>query len=146
MLAAWSALSVCAPPSPLLGAEPSHAIAMHGSPALVPGFLHFRYVDPAAPKGGRLVASIVGTFDSVAMSRGEPGLPGAFTWRDQPYTVARVMSKWKSTGTDRGEVYLRRHWFRIETTTGEHMTLYCQRQTKNPKKPKARWWVYSVTR
>jgi peptide/nickel transport system substrate-binding protein len=50
---------------PLLAAEPSHAIAMHGSPALPAGFAHFRYVDPAAPKGGRLVASIVGTFDSL---------------------------------------------------------------------------------
>jgi hypothetical protein len=92
------------------------------------------------------IVPVVGTFDSVAMSRGEPGLPGGFSWRSHPYQVARLMSKWKSTGTDRGEVYLRRHWFRIETTTGEHMTLYCQRQTKNPKKPKARWWVYSVTR
>src|SRR5438067_2320016 len=92
------------------------------------------------------IVPAIGTFDSAAMSRGEPGLPGEFTWRDQPYTVARVMSKWKSTGTDRGEVYLRRHWFRIETTTGEHMTLYCQRRTKNPKKPKARWWVYRVMR
>jgi peptide/nickel transport system substrate-binding protein len=65
MLAAWTALLACALPAPVLATEPSHAIAMHGSPALPPGFSHFRYVDPAAPKGGRLVASIVGTFDSL---------------------------------------------------------------------------------
>jgi hypothetical protein len=41
-------------------------------------------------------------------------------------------------------MYLRRHWFRIVTTTGERMTLYCERQTKNAKKPKARWWLYSI--
>jgi peptide/nickel transport system substrate-binding protein len=65
VLVAWAALSTCAPSEPLLGAEPAHAIAMHGSPALAADFSHFRYADPAAPKGGRLVASIVGTFDSL---------------------------------------------------------------------------------
>jgi peptide/nickel transport system substrate-binding protein len=65
MLAAGAALCICAWPRRLLGGEPSHAIAMHGSPALAPGFSHFRYVDPDAPKGGRLVASIVGSFDSL---------------------------------------------------------------------------------
>jgi peptide/nickel transport system substrate-binding protein len=38
---------------------------MHGSPALAAGFSHFAYVNPAAPKGGRLVESTVGTFDSL---------------------------------------------------------------------------------
>jgi peptide/nickel transport system substrate-binding protein len=65
MLAAGAALCTCAWPTRLLGTEPSHAIAMHGSPALAAGFSHFRYVNPEAPKGGRLVASIVGTFDSL---------------------------------------------------------------------------------
>jgi len=91
------------------------------------------------------IVPMVGTFDASAMSRGEPGLPGGFTWRNTRYAVGRLMSKWKTSSLERGELYLRRHWFRIETTTGEHMTLYCQRQTKNPKKPQARWWVYSVT-
>ncbi len=46
-------------------AAPRHAIAMHGEPALPPDFQHFRYVNPAAPKGGRLVHGILGTFDSL---------------------------------------------------------------------------------
>src|SRR5439155_13755658 len=91
------------------------------------------------------IEPMCGSFDASAMSRGEPGLPGGFSWRNQSYTVARLMSKWKTTGTDRGETYLRRHWYRIETTTGERMTIYCQRQTGAGKNPKMRWWVYSVT-
>ena len=87
-----------------------------------------------------------GSFDAGAMSIGEPGLPGGFTWRGQEFRVSRLMSKWKSTGKDRGETYLRRHWYRIQTTTGETMTLYCQRQTMGAKNAKQRWWVYSVTR
>jgi peptide/nickel transport system substrate-binding protein len=42
-----------------------HAIAMHGEPALAEGFAHFPYVNPAAPKGGRLVQGVMGTFDSL---------------------------------------------------------------------------------
>src|SRR6266849_7498357 len=46
-------------------AEPRHAIAMHGEPALPPGFTSAPYADPAAPKGGRLVQGVLGTFDSL---------------------------------------------------------------------------------
>ena len=35
-------------------AEPRHAVAMHGTPAYDPGFEHFDYVNPDAPKGGTL--------------------------------------------------------------------------------------------
>ena len=49
----------------MFAGEPAHAIAMHGQPALAADFSHFRYVDPSAPKGGRLVASVLGTFDSL---------------------------------------------------------------------------------
>jgi peptide/nickel transport system substrate-binding protein len=46
-------------------AEPSYAIAMHGAPALPAGFTHMPYANPDAPKGGRLVQGILGTFDSL---------------------------------------------------------------------------------
>ncbi len=42
-----------------------HAIAMHGEPALPEGFSHFRYANPAAPKGGRLVQGVLGSFDNL---------------------------------------------------------------------------------
>ena len=46
-------------------AAESHALAMHGAPALPPGFAHMPYVNPDAPKGGRLVWGLLGTFDSL---------------------------------------------------------------------------------
>lgn len=55
---AWPA---CAQDKP----RPSHAIAMHGKPALPEGFKHFPYADPDAPKGGRFTQGILGTFDSL---------------------------------------------------------------------------------
>ena len=44
---------------------PTHAIAMHGTPALPAGFNAMPYADPAAPKGGRIVHGLLGTFDSL---------------------------------------------------------------------------------
>jgi peptide/nickel transport system substrate-binding protein len=46
-------------------AEPSYAIAMHGAPALPADFTHMPYANPDAPKGGRLVQGLLGTFDSL---------------------------------------------------------------------------------
>jgi peptide/nickel transport system substrate-binding protein len=46
-------------------AAESHALAMHGAPALPPGFTHMSYANPDAPKGGRLVWGVLGTFDSL---------------------------------------------------------------------------------
>jgi peptide/nickel transport system substrate-binding protein len=46
-------------------AEPRPAIAMHGEPALPANFAAFPYVNPDAPKGGRLVQGVLGTFDSL---------------------------------------------------------------------------------
>ena len=46
-------------------AEPTHAIAMHGKPALPADFKHLPYVNPDAPKGGSITYGVLGTFDSV---------------------------------------------------------------------------------
>lgn len=45
-------------------AAPVHAIAMHGDPKYPASFKHFDYVNPDAPKGGRLRLSALETFDS----------------------------------------------------------------------------------
>ena len=46
-------------------AEPSHGIAMHGKPALAKGFSHLPYVNPDAPKGGKITYGVRGNFDSL---------------------------------------------------------------------------------
>ena len=59
-----AALALAAPARAEIGA-PASAIAMHGQPALPPGFAHFPYVNPDAPKGGRLNLAFLGAFDSL---------------------------------------------------------------------------------
>jgi peptide/nickel transport system substrate-binding protein len=56
------ALAATAAPA---AAEPTHAIAMHGRPAMPDDFTALPYVNPDAPKGGRLVEGVLGTFDSL---------------------------------------------------------------------------------
>jgi peptide/nickel transport system substrate-binding protein len=46
-------------------ASESYAIAMHGPPALPASYAHMSYANPDAPKGGRLVQGVLGTFDSL---------------------------------------------------------------------------------
>ena len=48
-----------------VSADESYAIAMHGGPALPADFTHMPYANPDAPKGGRLVQGVLGTFDSL---------------------------------------------------------------------------------
>jgi peptide/nickel transport system substrate-binding protein len=46
-------------------AEPTTAIALHGQPAMTGDFAHLPYVNPAAPKGGRVTLGVLGSFDSL---------------------------------------------------------------------------------
>jgi peptide/nickel transport system substrate-binding protein len=46
-------------------AEAAHAIAMHGAPAMSGDFAVAPYADADAPKRGRLVQGVLGTFDSL---------------------------------------------------------------------------------
>lgn len=63
-LCAWVLLLLFSTTATRAG-ELSHGIAMHGTPALPADFTSFPYVDPAAPKGGRLSLGALGTFDSL---------------------------------------------------------------------------------
>jgi peptide/nickel transport system substrate-binding protein len=70
-------------------AEPVGALAMHGTPALPADFTHMPYANPDAPKGGRLVLGLLGTFDSL-----------------NPLTVRGIaVQQVRGQGFERGYVY-----------------------------------------
>ena len=79
---------------------------------------------------------------------GEPPLPKRFLWRDKEYTVDEVLAKWKETGRDAThgskEQYLRKHWFRVRTTSGHVMTIYFERQPRSRAQRAARWWLFTL--
>ena len=75
---------------------------------------------------------------------GAPILPRRFLWRRVEYTVIEVLEEWKETGAchhGSGERYVRKHWYRLQMTTGEEMIIYFERQDRS----KQRWWLYTVT-
>lgn len=90
---------------------------------------------------GAAIEPLAGSGDAEALARGEPGAPASFFWEGRRYDVRCVLSRWKTTRIDRGEAYVARHWFEVETLTGETMRLYCERR---PKANGRRWWLYTV--
>ena len=61
------ALTAAAPggPGPAAGAGSSHGLSIHGDLKYGPGFPHFAYVNPAAPRGGDVRLAATGTFDNL---------------------------------------------------------------------------------
>lgn len=57
------------------GAEPRHGASMYGELKYGPGFQHFEYASPEAVKGGEVVFSAIGSFDSLNpyILKGRPG-------------------------------------------------------------------------
>ncbi|MCU0254373.1 MAG: extracellular solute-binding protein [Acidobacteria bacterium] len=73
----------------LAAAEPQHAIAMYGEPALPPDFVALPYVNPDAPKGGRMVFGETGSFDSLNPYI----LKGRAPWGVQTHVVESLMGR-----------------------------------------------------
>ena len=95
-------------------AEPAHAIAMHGAPALQSGFPNFPYVDPDAPKGGRVTLGSSGSFDNLntMIVRGEP-VQGIREFvieslmarsQDEPFTLYGLIAESIDVPDDRSQV------------------------------------------
>jgi microcin C transport system substrate-binding protein len=112
-LLAASLLAVAVlPPDPARG-ESQHAIAMHGAPKHGPGFGHFDYVNPDAPKGGTLRRAAIGSFDTlnphVIKGRAAAGLGLIFEplmqrGRNEPFTLYSLIAESVETPDDRAWV------------------------------------------
>jgi len=104
-------------PGTAWGAEPSFAIAMHGQPALAPGFTALPYVNPDAPKGGQLVQGALGTFDSINpfIIKGQPAISlrgyvvESLLARsyDEPFTLYGLLARTVETDEARSYVTFR---------------------------------------
>jgi len=103
-------------------AEPKHAIAMHGEPALPAEFTHFPYANPEAPKGGTINYAVQGTFDSlnpfIVQGQGVSGLLdlvrgyNAFDSlmqrsQGEPFTLYPLLAKSVETDDERSFVEFR---------------------------------------
>jgi hypothetical protein len=92
------------------------------------------------------ITPITETANTSRMAVGEPGLPREFIWRGRTVTVQAVLRSWRETGKCRhgsSEMYVRRHWYEVVTSSDGIMKLYFDRQPRGSRKG-ARWWLFSV--
>lgn len=98
----------------LVLAEAQHGIAMYGEPALPPDFAHLPYVNPDAPKGGRIVFGEAGGFDSlnphILKGRAPYGV-GVYVFEsllgqnwDEPFALYGLLAESVETPEDRSWV------------------------------------------
>lgn len=112
---------------PLVGmTSPAHAanalterttLAMHGEPALPDARGPFPYVHAAAPKGGRLVVGLNGTFDSLnpyAVRGVAPDAAPKFVWQslmmrslDEPFSLYALVAENVAIADDRSRAVFR---------------------------------------
>jgi Domain of unknown function (DUF6504) len=93
------------------------------------------------------IQPVIATFDTARMAAGEPGLPREFTWRGRTVKVANVLRSWRETGKCRHgspELYVRKHWYEVETSSHDTMKIYCDRQPRG-RRNSARWWLFSIS-
>jgi len=95
-------------------AEPQHAIAMYGVPALPADYANLPYVNPQAPKGGAITLGNTGGFDSLNPFT----LKGTSPWQlpffthetlmgrswDEPFTLYGLLAE--SVETDEGRTWV----------------------------------------
>jgi peptide/nickel transport system substrate-binding protein len=95
-------------------ARAMHGIAMHGEPALAADYSHMPYANPDAPKGGRIIFGVAGTFDSlnpfivkgiaVQQIRGYVVESLMTRGNDEPFTLYGLLAK--SIETDDARSYV----------------------------------------
>jgi len=68
-------------------------------------------------------------------------VPAAFVWEDRPLNVTQVVRSWRSTKGDRGDSYLKRHWFELETAEGPRIEVYFDREARRGA---PQWWLYTI--
>lgn len=90
---------------------------------------------------GKPLVAEGGAFDTDTMSRGEPSLPPAFRLGDDVLKVAVVRRSWRSTKNDRGDTYLKRHWFEFTTPEGRTAVVYFDRGARRGHR---QWYLYTL--
>ncbi len=147
--------------------EPPHryAIAMHGEPKLSEGFKSFSYANSEAPKGGKLVLGVVGSFDSLNpfIVRGTVPQAPAFSlfssasvyeslmarsW-DEPFTLYGLIAQTVQVPQDRSFIIFnlnsKAHWSDGQPITADDV-LYSYQTLREKGRPNHRTYYKKVAK
>jgi len=91
------------------------------------------------------ITPLPGPVDLPAMGRGEPGLPCGFRWRGTEFRIVCEVGRWKESAPEggSGEIYLRRHVYRLRMDDDSLWTIYFTRQAARSGSPRRRWFLLS---
>ena len=78
------------------------------------------------------------TLDS--LGRLEPAAPMAVRIEGERRAVLRIVRRWRSSKNDRGDTYLKRHWFEL-AIEGASVVLYYDRAATG-RQP--HWWLFTI--
>ncbi|HEY5973683.1 MAG TPA: DUF6504 family protein [Geobacteraceae bacterium] len=95
---------------------------------------------------GEDLVPVTATADTSRMAAGEPGLPREFLWRGRTVEVVAVLRSWHDTGQcshGSPELYVRKHWYELETADDGRMKVYFDRQPRKGHRG-ARWRLFSI--
>ncbi|MBV9233345.1 MAG: hypothetical protein JO030_04825 [Candidatus Eremiobacteraeota bacterium] len=87
---------------------------------------------PLVPDGEELLTAATGS---------EPPVPRAFLWDERRLVVAGVLRRWRTSKNDRGDTYLKRHWFELESADGARLEVYFDRDARRGS---SHWWLYTI--
>ncbi len=94
------------------------------------------------------ITPFANSFDTARMGRGEPGLPKGFVWRDRSFDIVEELRAWKHSSREGaragGDLYLRRHYYKLRMSGDSIWTVYFVRQTPRTGNPKNRWFLYTI--
>ena len=137
---------------------PQSALAMHGEPKYKPGFTHFDYVNPDAPKTGTLKLGWTGSFDSLNpfIVRGNPamGLGSGYVYEslmarswDEPFTLYGLIAETAEMPDDRSSVIFnlnpKAHWSDSEPITADDI-LFSYETLRDHGRPNHRTYYKKV--
>lgn len=95
------------------GAQPRHGMALYGEPKYGPDFRHFDYVNPNAPKGGKVTLQAIGSFDTLNpfTLRGVPAAGATLIYdtlmsgsADEPFTEYGLLAESVEMPEDRSAI------------------------------------------
>lgn len=92
------------------------------------------------------IKPVIVTAETNAIVAGGPVLPYEFIWRGTTLVIANVIRTWRETGPCKhgsSELYVRKHWYEVETTSKQKAKIYFERQARGRKITK-RWWLFSI--
>lgn len=136
----------------------AHGIAMHGSPKYDPGFKHFDYRNPDAPKGGGVKLAATGTFDSLNpfVIKGNPATGVGFVYEtllasadDEAFTMYGLLAETVAWPQDRSWVQFKLRkgakWHDGKPVTADDV-LFSFETLKTKGRPFYRFYYKAVTK